>query len=156
VFPKVYTSYSDSIHPDTPVCVRGTVTCRENEEPKILVDQMLLLIDNDVYRDVPTASAPAPTSEQQAKPSAVPSKQQPTRQSVQGKVGKLYLRLPNSHGYSYLKAVNLVEIFPGTTPVVFYDGETKAYRAWRGGITLTDYLMNEFVRLLGEKNVIFK
>ena len=156
VFPKVYTSYSDTIRPDTPVCVRGTVTCRENEEPKILVDQLFLLMDNDVYSDAQTASALAPMPEQQAKLSAVQPKQQPTRQSVQGKVGKLYLRLPNSRGRAYLKAVNLVEIFPGTTPVVFYDGETKAYRAWRGGIALTDYLMSEFVRLLGEENVIFK
>ena len=49
-----------------------------------------------------------------------------------------------------------MELFPGQTPVVFYDGETRSYRALRGGIALSDYLMGQFTRLLGEDNVIFK
>jgi hypothetical protein len=75
---------------------------------------------------------------------------------VQGKQGKLYLRLPDSQGALYRKALNLVELFPGQTPVVFYAGESKTYRAWRGGIALTDYLMGQFIRLMGDDNVIFK
>lgn len=155
VFPKVYTSYGDIIRPDTPVCVRGTVTCRENEDPKILVDQMFLLIDNEAYDEAPTAPVSSQKDENPS-PQTPRPKPQPTRQSVQGKAGKLYLRLPDSHGRAYRKAVNLAEIFPGAVPLVFYDGEAKTYRAWRGGVALSDYLMSEFIRLLGEENVIFK
>ena len=156
VFPKIYTSYGEVNRPDTAICVRGTVSCRENEEPKILVDQILPLIDNETYGDAPLPSPAAPESEKKVQaPVALQVQTQP-RESVQGKAGKLYLRLPDSRGKAYRKAVNLVEIFPGATPVVFYDGETKTYRAWRGGVALTDYLMGEFIRLLGERNVIFK
>ena len=149
VFPKIYQSYGSLIRPDAAICVRGTVSCRENEDPKILVDQMLALVDNDTYTVTPPISQASVNQPQKA-----PS--QPVRESVQGKQGKLYLRLPNSQGVLYRKALNLVELFPGQTPVVFYDGESKTYRAWRGGIAMTDYLMGQFIRLLGGDNVIFK
>jgi DNA polymerase-3 subunit alpha len=99
--------------------------------------------------------AAVPSGKTEPKPAVAPDSQKP-RESVQGRAGKLYLRLPDSHGRLYRKALNLVEIFPGNIPVVFYDGESKSYRALRGGVALTDYLMSEFVRLLGEQNVIFK
>ena len=158
MFPKVYASYGDTIRPDAAVCVRGMVTCRENEDPKILVDQILPLIDNELYRDVPEKKEPLPKAEQTVANPTAPAVKQPTkvRESVQGRTGKLYLRLPDCEGYLYRKALNLVEIFPGVVPVVFYDGQSKTYRALRGGIALTDYLMGELIRLLGEENVIFK
>ncbi len=152
LFPKVYTSCGEIVRPDTPVCVRGTVSCRENEDPKILVDQLFLLLDNETYGDGPSTSA-SETTDEPSKPKKEPPR---PRESVQGKEGKLYLRLPDSQGKAYRKAVNLAEIFPGATPVVFYDGKSKTYRAWRGGVALADYLLSEFVRLLGEENVIFK
>jgi DNA polymerase-3 subunit alpha len=157
-FPKVFASYGSCVRPDAAVCVRGTVSCRENEDPKILVDNMLLLVDNETYGDAPVQPMPkaaVPSGKTEPKPAVAPESQKP-RESVQGRVGKLYLRLPDSHGRLYRKALNLVEIFPGNIPVVFYDGQSKTYRALRGGIALSDYLMGEFVRLLGEENVIFK
>ena len=159
-FPKVYASYGACIRPDAAVCVRGTVSCRENEDPKILVDNILLLVDNEAYGDAPAPQeqSPAPKEKpsQQLLSKQDADKQPKSRESIQGKTGKLYLRLPDCRGYAYRKAVNLAEIFPGNIPVVFYDGESKTYRAWRGGVALTDYLLGEFIRVLGEDNVIFK
>ena len=144
--------------PDAAVCVRGTVSCRENEDPKILEDNILLLVDNETYGEALTQSTPQPAASAESSVLPKPAVAEPPkpRESVQGRAGKLYLRLPDSHGRTYRKALNLVEIFPGNIPVVFYDGENKTYRALRGGVALTDYLMSEFVRLLGEENVIFK
>ncbi len=157
-FPKVFASYGNCVRPDAAVCVRGTVSCRENEDPKILVDNILLLVDNETYGEAPTQSTPQPAASAESSVLPKPAVAEPPkpRESVQGRAGKLYLRLPDSHGRTYRKALNLVEIFPGNIPVVFYDGENKTYRALRGGVALTDYLMSEFVRLLGEENVIFK
>ena len=159
VFPKIYQSYGSLLRPDAAICVRGTVSCRENEEPKLLVDQMIALLDNETYTAPPETAQeptqgpqPAAVQKPTPKPQSVPS----ARESVQGRAGKLYLRLPDSQGVLYRKALNLVELFPGQTPVVFYDGETRSYRALRGGIALSDYLMGQFTRLLGEDNVIFK
>jgi DNA polymerase-3 subunit alpha len=159
VFPKIYQSYGSLLRPDAAICVRGTVSCRENEEPKILVDQMIALLDNETYTVPPeTTQKLAQGSEPAAMPKSIPKPKNVStaRESVQGRTGKLYLRLPDSQGVLYRKALNLVELFPGQTPVVFYDGEARSYRALRGGIALSDYLMGQFICLLGEDNVIFK
>jgi hypothetical protein len=124
------------------------VTHRENEDPKLIVDQLLPLLDNDVYVPEQPQEQSAPTQQMQA---AAPM------QRVQNATGKkLYLRLPDSQGLLWRKTMALIEIFEGSTPVVLYDGSTKSYQSYRGGIALTDYLLGEFVRLLGESNVILK
>jgi DNA polymerase III alpha subunit len=80
VFPKVYASYGHAIHPDAAVCVRGTISCRENEDPKILVDNLLLLVDNETYVHVPeqqesSVAKPTATKPVEAKPRGVPDLQ---------------------------------------------------------------------------------
>ncbi len=157
-FPKIYQSYGSYLSVDAALCVRGTVSCRENEEPKILVDQVLPLIDNEAYGEVPP-HPPAKQEQTQEAPASA-SKPTPDKASDLGpavpKPKKLYLRVPDREGLPYRKALNLIEIFGGGVPVVFYDGESKTYHALRGGVALSEYLMGEFVRLLGKENVIFK
>ena len=156
VFPKTYATLADVVRADTAVCVYGTVSYRENEDPKILVDRVMLLIDNDAYADMPKTETPRQNAEQPRQ--QTPREQTPHRAarvgSTEGK--RLYLRLPDSHGLLYRKALALVEILEGNVPVVFYDGSTKTYQAWRGGIALTDYAFGELIGLLGEGNVILK
>ncbi len=150
VFPKAYETYGECVHPDTAVCVRGTVTHRENEEPKLIVEGLLPLMDNDAY-------VPAPVEAQaQAAPTPSQPQAQPPRRVENTAGKKLYLRLPDSQGLLWRKTMALIEIFEGNTPVVLYDGSTASYQSYRGGIALTDYLFGEFVRLLGESNVILK
>jgi DNA polymerase-3 subunit alpha len=165
-FPKFYQSNSDVIRADAAACVWGTISYRENEEPKLLVDKMLMLVDNETYVD--TSPSAEPQAEQTDRPRMeMPStsalrEQAPNYPSmpshqigdVAGK--KLYLRLPDSHGLIYRKTMALVEILEGNVPVVFYDSAAKSYQAYRGGIALTDYAYGELVRLLGEGNVVLK
>ena len=114
---------------------------------------MILLIDNDAYAEMPKTDKPrretAPSTSQAPAPRTVAHVG-----STEGK--RLYLRLPDTSGPLYRKALALVEILEGSVPVVFYDSVTKTYQALRGGIALTDYAMSELVRLLGEGNVILK
>ena len=148
VFPKTYQNQAHSIVNDTAVCVKGTVSYRENEAPKILVDQIVSLMDNDTY-----------TPQAGTTPSVLPGETAPiarSEQSASNKEKKLYLRLPDRKGQQYQKTVNLLEIFAGSTPVVLYDLESKSYQSYRGGVALSDFLHGEFVRLLGEQNVIVK
>ena len=156
VFPKTYATLSDVVRADTAVCVWGTVSYRENEDPKILVDRMVLLIDNDAYAEMPKTER----SQHKTAPLSPSATQAPAKHptahvgSTEGK--RLYLRLPDTSGLLYRKALALVEILEGSVPVVFYDGSTKTYQALRGGIALTDYALGELIRLLGEENVILK
>ena len=153
-FPKIYQGFGEWVRPDGAVCVCGTVTHRENEHPKLLVDKIQPLADNESY-DGKEHTLSMQASEQ-PRPCVTerPHAPAPRVGDTHGK--KLYLRLPDSQGLLYRKTVALIEIFEGSVPVVLYDGTAKAYQAWRGGIALTDYLLGEFVRLLGRENVILK
>lgn len=149
-FPKVYRSYNDLICVDAALCIWGTISYRENEDPKILVDKVQPLVDNDAYGAAHVDEVPRPRTERVA----APSRTTPHAEYHAGQ--KLYLRLPNDQGLLYRKAMALVEIFEGNVPVVFYDNSTKTYQVYRGGVALSDYLFDEFVKLLGEGNVILK
>ena len=55
-----------------------------------------------------------------------------------------------------MKAVNLVEIFTGSTPVIFYDTKTATYKQYERGVALTGFVEGEFRELLGAENVVVK
>ena len=152
-FPKIYQSFGEYVRPDAAVCVWGTVCCRENEDPKLLVDKMQLLVDNEEF-DETTAARDEQTAPPVSAKVATEQEMAPRMGRVEGK--KLYLRLPDSKGLLYRKTMALVEIFEGSVPVVFYDGSAKTYQAYRGGVALSDYLLGQFVCLLGKENVILK
>ena len=88
--------------------------------------------------------------------SPVAAPQPQTDPQPQAKPKKLYLRVPSMTSMPYRKAENLIEIFPGYTPVVYYDAETSRYLARSSGMELTRFLFNELKEYLGENNVIYK
>ena len=156
-FAQTYQKLAPYLQPDTAVCIKGTISYRENEDPKLLVDSVLPLLDDETYQAVPasdkfltqsTGNSPSKTE--------VRAPQQQEEKVSTNSIQKLYLRLPDCRGLAYRKVLNLLEIFEGGFPVVLYDNEKKTYQALRGGVALTDYLLSEFVRLLGKENVIVK
>ncbi len=60
VFPKVYNQFREIISADEAVFVDGTVSLREDEAPKILVNTMGLLVDNDHFSGDPRVKATPP------------------------------------------------------------------------------------------------
>ena len=69
---------------------------------------------------------------------------------------QLYLKVPDMEGKLFRKALNLVELFVGMTPVVFYDASTKAIRKYNHGIDALPYVVEEMNLLLGEGNAVLK
>ena len=69
---------------------------------------------------------------------------------------KLYLRVKSLDSDEFLKAKNLVEIFEGTIPVVFYNSSTKEYCPSGLAFDATDYTINQLKSLLGDENVVLK
>jgi DNA-directed DNA polymerase III (polc) len=98
-------------------------------------------------------TAPAPTRAKAAAQNA-PA---PT-QTVKPK--KLYLRVPDTSGPLYKKAVNLAEIFEGNAfnriETYFYDSSANKYTRWEPGIDLSDFVLEQFRRLIGPDNAILK
>lgn len=71
---------------------------------------------------------------------------------------RLYVRLPSRSCPEYAKVINLLEIFDGDMPVIFYLEDVKQKlaaprRLYASGHPL---LLQELKRLLGERNVATK
>ena len=160
VFARQFAESAHLVRTDLAVAVTGTVSLREDEPPKILVNRMEELTDNSSFSE-PAEKAPAPSpartaGEQGSAPatpaatpatSVAPAPQHPKR---------LFLRVPDRTGALWIKASALAEIFDGPFPLAIYDASTKQYDFSHAGLTLDDYVLKQFRDLLGEENVILK
>lgn len=147
VFAKKFEQVSHVIRADLAVCVSGNISVREDERPKILLNKIEELVENQFFRESEIKKDP-PASEpikRDAAPAAVP--QSPK---------KLFLRLPDRQDVLWKKALNLVEIFEGDFPVAFYDASEKQYDFQIPSVNLSHYVLEELRCLLGDENVILK
>ncbi len=80
-----------------------------------------------------------------------------TQGGNQKKINKVFLRVPNMETREAKKAKNLVEIFEGETPVVFYEADLNKYlnetKLW---LDATPFVIGELKKLLGDENVVVK
>jgi DNA polymerase-3 subunit alpha len=159
VFPKAYQAYAHLLCVDQALSICGTISIREEETPKLLVDKIEQLVDNDAYVDSPIDSEGANEQGKAALSSA--AKRAQDRPSETGSVPpklaqKLYLRLPDPDSILWKKACNLVEIFEGNVPVILYDTASASYHAMPHGIQLSEFVHRCLVNLLGAENVVVR
>ncbi len=146
VFPNKYSENYQYIRTDAPLYIEGTVSLREDEEPKVLVNVIDELTDNAHFAKV---------LEQQRQRSQAIQKQTPKAESVK-RCTKLYLRVPDVRCQQYLKAKNIVDIFEGNVKVIFYSRETSQYSEYTSGVSATEYILSELREILGDANVVVK
>lgn len=75
---------------------------------------------------------------------------------AQAKVKKVFLRVTDTESREAKKAVNLIEIFDGETPVMFYETKSSRYLSLNIALDATPFVINELKKLLGEENVAVK
>lgn len=151
-FAKIYAMVVPLIRADNAVFVTGSVSKRDEEPPKLLVNRVEELIENADYRETatPAAETPVPAN---GNDSAQPAEARPASQKAPR---KLFLRVPDRDGILCRKAKNLTEIFEGSFPIAFYYASEKQYDFDCAGVMLSDYLVGSLKDLLGPENVILK
>ena len=77
VFPKKYNELYHEIYVDAAIAIEGTISLKDEEEPKILVNNILALQENKIYESRPVAKNTA------SKSAAVSSEAQSANQSPQ-------------------------------------------------------------------------
>lgn len=127
VFPKQYQQYSGDLQITNGLCVIGTISAREDEKAKIVVEKIIRLSSNELYAET-----------------AVKSK-------------KLYLRVPSLEARETQVALRILSCVPGHTPVVFYDLSSGKYLNARGyDANVTDKLLHDMGKIFGEDNVVYR
>ncbi len=152
VFPNKYAESHHCIRVDAPLFIEGTVSLREEEEPKILVNVIDELIENGKFSRPPEISDQL-KSKKTSVPSTVSTDKITTAPEA---ITKIYLRVPDMKGKQYLKAKNIVDIFEGNVKVIFYNSETAQYTDYVTGLAATEYIVNELRSILGNENVVLR
>jgi DNA polymerase-3 subunit alpha len=157
VFPNLFEELSPLLVRDSAVLVKGTISLREEEDAKLLVQSVEELIENNRFdpalvkvkkpeQKTPTYVQKAPKTEQKVAP--------PTPEIKDAK--RLFLRVPDDRGELFAKVRNLLEILEGDFPAFFFYANEKRYETTPLGVSLTPYLLEQLYALLGRENVILK
>ena len=146
VFPTKYQQFFRLIKEDAALCIEGTVSLRDEEEPKILVNNIIELVENGRFD-----------------PRTV--KQTVTSRGVSSNVkqiqngasySKLYLRVPDMNSHKFFEAQRIADGSRGDVRVIFYDSSTSSYHDTAKGIKISVPVMDALVTLLGADNVVIK
>lgn len=135
VFPKTLDLYRDALRENAVVVIDGRLSVREEESAKLIAETILPIEGYDLQKT------------QKNMPDQ-------TRNAAQ----RLYIRLPSRSCPEYAKVINLLEIFDGDMPVIFYLEDTKQKlaaprRLYTNGHPL---FFQELERLVGRANVATK
>ena len=135
VFPKVLDTFRDAIRENAVVVIDGRLSVREDEASKLLADSIVPIDSYD------------PTRLDKGRPDPVKTAAR-----------RVFIRLPSRSCPEYAKVINLLEIFDGDMPVIFYLEDVRQTlaaprRLYASGHPL---LFQELKRLLGDHNVATK
>lgn len=142
VFPTVFCRSRDSLYEAAALVIMGTVSVKDDEKCKILVNSIIELKDNRSF------------SETTQKKSDTDSNKQIGIRS--GSARRMVIRVPSMDDATAKKAVNLADIFEGDTPLLIYSADDRKYTQYEHGITVDDYLVKQYQALLGVDNVVLQ
>ena len=139
VFPNVYERFGIFLGETRVVILRGTLNCKENEEPKLICDSADKARTNEECKSYNPDSSKSSAHKQQ-----LPQ--------------MLYLRIDDLNTPLYEKARRVLDIFDGWTPVVFYltNSNRKVKAPATMWVTLNDVMIKELKYQLGDNNVAVK
>jgi DNA polymerase-3 subunit alpha len=150
VFSKQYDRFSHLLTLDNALFVEGNLSYKDDEPPRVLLSSAAPLIENSRFSITSVRETIPEAKEEEKKPP------EPSVTVTENKQKKLYLKVPSLGSDEHKKCENLIEIFPGNTPVVYFDSSSRKYFARSGGIALSDYLLSVLKKYVGDGNAIIK
>lgn len=142
VFPNILDECREALYIGSVIDIQGTLSFKEDEEPRIIAEKITALPPAKELSNVPISSAPV---------------KQPVNFEPQ-KAEKLYLKVRSLESSEYLKAKNILEIFPGNVKVIFYLSDKKSQLMAPQNLWTTPNptMLGELEYQLGKGNVILK
>lgn len=148
VFPNVYEKSTYLLNESTPVLIYGTLNFKENEEPKVICDSIAKAFSNEECNNMP-----APNAHSGQKQNSVPQ-----NDNTQYRRQALYLRIDDFNTDMFRRAMRILYIFEGNTPVIFYltNSKRKVKAPSNMWVSLNDVMIKELKHQIGDENVVVK
>ena len=138
VFSRLLQQAASLIREGEVVMVRAQVSVREDEAPKLKVDQI-----------APLSASGFPARTGRPVPAA------PVR-DMQSAAGRLYVKICAENAGKLTRMEALMRIFMGLTPVVLYDVRSGEKRRAPAGVDAQPLFLSELFRLMGGDAVVLK
>lgn len=140
VFPKQLERFEPILNVDDVIALEGTLSFREDEPPKIILNNARELIENS------KRSTALKTVDTDKKDTDAPKKEK-----------KVYVRVPDRDSPTARRVLSFIEIFTGDATVFFYDVSSGKYIKLNNmGLALNDFTLRELGEIAGEGNVVVK
>ena len=151
VFPKVLAEFGSLLYEGSVICVDGTVNLKEDEDAKVLLNRVSRIPSKEDVASVPEPQTPPVNYYRK-------TENNNHKSAASKKVSALYLRVSNMETVEFKKAKNLLGIFDGQTPVIFYLTDTKQQLMAPQSLwaDVNDVLIRELKKALGEDSVKLK
>ncbi len=165
VFSRVYEECSAKLNVGTPVFLRGRLSVREEESPKLILEQVLTVEERQGGKSFSQSRCQngyGASGGERPAPAAPVRPQKPPAESGEGAENKplsakagVYLRVDSMTGPAMDKIKQLLGIFDGPMPVYFRALDTgKMLKAPREmWVDPNSFLLDELEKLLGVENV---
>jgi len=138
VFAKSLAQFGHFLTTDSPVAITGRLSVKDDEDPKIILNDACFL-------------------SQDGREPMFPKSRMPKSPKKDIKDLKLYLKVPSFESDEFLRISAFLSIFKGSVPVVVYDSSTKKASALTGGgACVNDFTMGELKEILGDEAVVIK
>ncbi len=154
VFPKALNTAGVYLTVNSAVAIRGNLSLRDDEEPKVLMQSVETLLENGAYQ-AETVAQQANSSE---KVDAVsPKSSSSATESVPRAPSKLFLKVDSMDSPVCRRVQSFLHIFSGSVPVVFYDASKGKYlQVEHFGTTPTPFVLHELAEFLGAEAVVLR
>ena len=158
VFPNVLEECSAALYVGAVIQLDGTLSLKEEEEPKVIAERIVALPPADKLELPQRSASPAAPAHTQQPARPAYRDQPPAHEPVPQNVTRLYLKVPSLDSRQYLKAKNILEIFRGTTKVIFYLSESRTQMLAPSSMwaQLNDTMLGELRYQLGDDCVKLK
>ena len=149
VFPNVLDGCAPILYVGSVIQIDGTLSFKEDEEPRVIAEKITALPPADQLKDY------QPNNKNSALRTQMHTEKP---RDVITPDAKLYLKVPSLESREYRKAKNILEIFRGSTKVVFYLSESRQQLLAPASLwtSLNDTMIGELRHQLGEDNVKIK
>ena len=160
LFPKVYDDSKQAFVVGNVVAIRGRISSREDEAPKLicekmsLADEVALSPDAFLKRDERGFSGSRrPRYEPKEAPKPQPTAEKPAQKN--NRPG-LYIKVPSQNSRVFERVSSLLAVFEGETPLYIFFEDTKKLvlapqKMW---VQPNDVMMAELEKQLGEKKAV--
>ncbi len=160
VFPRTLAEYGGLININDAVVLEARISSREDEETKLVAERFLSIADAEKipFRPITDFGGFA------GKASAQKAQSLPERQAVPAQkstLSGLFIKVPSQNSPEYKKAMQLLAVFDGLTPLYIHFADTKKTvkaptKMWVDTVSGNNYVAEKLAQLLGSENVKMK